>query len=54
MPYECLPKSGEWEDMDCGYCSKPMEYRGWQNGPDVDYHSRLAVRSIIERDSNAK
>jgi hypothetical protein len=47
MPYECLPKHEGWDELNCDTCGVAVEYRGWQNGPEVDYHSRLAVRNIL-------
>jgi len=48
MPYECLPTHEGWDQLDCDRCGTALEYRGWQNGPDIDYHSRLAVRQHLE------
>jgi hypothetical protein len=48
MPFECLPKHDGWDVLECDYCGALLEYRGWQNGPDVDYHIRLAIRRILE------
>lgn len=47
MPYECLPKHDRWEAIDCDNCETKIDYRGWQNGQEIDYHSRLNVHSIV-------
>lgn len=46
MPYECLPKDDSWDTLDCDSCGTSLEYRGWQNGPDVDYHIRKLLENV--------
>lgn len=47
MPYECLPRGDGWDTIPCdGWgCTATIEFRGWQNGPEVDYHSRLPAKA---------